>query len=111
MIPTVLFFSVICSEEQVCCFWILSYVPNIAVSILSGLGRTDTHPESCLYLSFHGHGPYLFSSDIRGCPGLSPMKNTCLFTNGNKASMCEGSPRLFKSLYSQADSDLKQKRN
>ena len=50
--------------------WIQSYVWDIVLAVLAGLGRSWTHPESWLYLLFHGHWPYQFRRDNSGCLGL-----------------------------------------
>ena len=50
--------------------WIQSYVWGIVLAVLAGLRRSWTHPESWLYLLFHGHWPYQFRRDNSGCLGL-----------------------------------------
>ena len=67
---------------------------DIALAILSSLGRRYTHPASWFHPSFRGHWPYWFRRDNRGWPDLMldhlqpiPDAETCLFTDGNKASV------------------------
>jgi hypothetical protein len=78
---------------------------GLPVAVLSGLGRSYTHPGRWIHLPFRGHWPYRLRSNNGSCSRtndwqlsmkfyLSPTQNPCLHSSkfiphGIKASLCE----------------------
>ena len=89
-VPTVLFFSWdFFWRSGLLENWIRSYVPGHFFGCSLRPGTLLNSPASWLHLSFRGHSPYRFRRDNRGCPGLMLAHLQCLFTDGNKPSVCQ----------------------